>query len=177
MSIEESIQQIETLIEAWQLDEADLNQTDINAMQVLLKEKQELKEQLDKYENPEDMTLMMMWCTEKVKDENQALKKQLHEASITIQEMVEQDIECPSNCEKLRILKKQHEKLLNDYCRLDARKYSEQEEFIKYMNSCIKELEKESTNKLQNTINLAIKDIAKIILQKYKGIIGGTKDE
>ena len=47
MNIEESIQQIETLIEAWQLDEADLNQTDINAMQVLLKENQELKKQLE----------------------------------------------------------------------------------------------------------------------------------
>ena len=43
------------------------------------KENQELKKQLDKYENPEDMTLMMMWCTEKVKDENQALKKQVDE--------------------------------------------------------------------------------------------------
>lgn len=48
MNKEESIQQIETLIEAWQLDEADLNQTDINAMQALLKENKELKE---KYEN------------------------------------------------------------------------------------------------------------------------------
>ena len=48
MNKEESIQQIETLIEAWQLDEADLNQTDINAMQALLKENQKLKK---KYEN------------------------------------------------------------------------------------------------------------------------------
>lgn len=48
MNIEESKNQIETLIEAWQLDEADLNQTDINAMQVLLKENQELKKQVDK---------------------------------------------------------------------------------------------------------------------------------
>lgn len=47
MNIEESKNQIETLIEAWQLDEADLNQTDINAMQVLLKENQELKKQLE----------------------------------------------------------------------------------------------------------------------------------
>ncbi len=39
-------------------------------------EKEQLKKQLDKYENPEDMTLMMMWCTEKVKDENQELKRQ-----------------------------------------------------------------------------------------------------
>lgn len=42
-------------------------------------------------------------------EENQELKKQLHEASLTIQEMTEQDIECPSNCEKLRQLKKQLE--------------------------------------------------------------------
>lgn len=49
MNIEESIQQIETLIEAWQLDEADLNQTDINAMQALLKENQELKKQVEEY--------------------------------------------------------------------------------------------------------------------------------
>ena len=45
MNIEESIQQIETLIEAWQLDEADLNQTDINAMETLLKENEQLKEE------------------------------------------------------------------------------------------------------------------------------------
>lgn len=45
MNIEESIEQIETLIDAWELDEAELNQTDINAMQVLLKENQELKKQ------------------------------------------------------------------------------------------------------------------------------------
>lgn len=37
----------------------------------------ELKEKLDKYENPEDMTLFAMWCTEKVKDENEKLKKHL----------------------------------------------------------------------------------------------------
>lgn len=48
MNIKESIEQIETLIEAWELDEAELNQTDINAMQVLLKEIQELKKQFDK---------------------------------------------------------------------------------------------------------------------------------
>ena len=40
----------------------------------LLRENQELKEKLDKYENPEDMTLMVMWCTEKVKEENQKLQ-------------------------------------------------------------------------------------------------------
>ena len=46
---------------------------------LLKKENQELKEKLDKYENPEDMTLFAMWCTEKIKDENQKLKKQVEE--------------------------------------------------------------------------------------------------
>ena len=40
----------------------------------LQQENQELKEKLDKYENPEDMTLFAMWCTEKVKEENQKLQ-------------------------------------------------------------------------------------------------------
>lgn len=42
--------------------------------QLLKKENKQLKEKLDKYENPEDMTLFAMWCTEKVKDENQKLQ-------------------------------------------------------------------------------------------------------
>ena len=54
-NIEESIQQIETLIEAWQLDEAYSNQTDINAIQFLLKENQELKKQLE--ENKDKINL------------------------------------------------------------------------------------------------------------------------
>lgn len=44
-------------------------------VRMIEKENQELKEKLDKYENPEDMTLMMMWSTEKVKDENKKIKK------------------------------------------------------------------------------------------------------
>lgn len=50
----------------------------------LQQENKQLKEKLDKYENPEDMTLMMMWCTEKVKDENKKLKKQLQENTETL---------------------------------------------------------------------------------------------
>ena len=49
MNIDESTQQLESLTEAWQLNEADLNQTDINAIQILLKENQELKKQLEEY--------------------------------------------------------------------------------------------------------------------------------
>ena len=40
----------------------------------LKQENKQLKEKVDKYENPEDMTLFAMWCTEKVKEENQKLQ-------------------------------------------------------------------------------------------------------
>ena len=43
---------------------------------------------------------------DRLQKENQELKKQLHEASIEMQEMIEQDIECPSNCSKLKDLDK-----------------------------------------------------------------------
>lgn len=69
MNIEESIQQIETLIEAWQLDEADLNQTDINAMQVLLDEIQKLKKQIEQYQ--EEVCILDMRTDENIKYKNQ----------------------------------------------------------------------------------------------------------
>lgn len=60
--------------------EEELELANVIADKLLLqKENQELKEKLDKYENPEDMTLFAMWCTEKVKEENEKLKKQLEE--------------------------------------------------------------------------------------------------
>lgn len=50
MNEEEVIEQLESLIEAWQLDEADLNQTDINAIKKMLDKNKQLKEQLEKSE-------------------------------------------------------------------------------------------------------------------------------
>ena len=44
-------------------------------------------------------------------NDNGFLEQQLHDASIRIQEMTEQDIECPSNCEKLEKLQQENEKL------------------------------------------------------------------
>lgn len=57
--------------------------------------------------------------------------------------------------------------------RYDYERTIQQQEFIKYLESCIKELENESPNKLQNVLNLGISDITKEILQKYKKILGG----
>ena len=81
--------------------------------------------------------------------ENQELKKQLHEASIEMQEMIEQDIECPSNCSKLK-------EILN-----------QQKEFIEYLTSYIDLL----SNK-PDLIEENQKDILEEILSKYKEIIG-----
>lgn len=50
MNEKEVIEQLESLIEAWQLDEADLNQTDINAIKKMLDKNKQLKEQLEESE-------------------------------------------------------------------------------------------------------------------------------
>lgn len=107
--------------------------------------------------------------------ENQELKKQLHEASLTIQEMTERDIECPSNCEKLRQLKKQLEdkedyinKLQATKDKLDKWDYEntmQQKEFIRYL----KEKEKQF-DMIGDPINSGA---CCGILNKYKEIIGG----
>lgn len=56
---------------------------------------------IDKYidELEENSKLSELWC--KSQQENQQLKEDLHQASISIQEMVEMDIMCPTNCDKL----------------------------------------------------------------------------
>lgn len=50
--------------------------------------------------------------------ENEELKKQLHDASIQIQELIEKDIWCPSNCEKLEKLQQENEKLKDNWDKL-----------------------------------------------------------
>ena len=129
--------------------------------------------------------------------ENKELKKQLHEASLTIQEMTEQDIECPSNCEKLRQLKKQVEENKDNYnCLLKQKEQFEyimskqvdyqgqQKEFIKYLEDEIYSIEPKGTGINYNCeydsegdyVN-AMKEQSRLntfkeILQKYKSIIG-----
>lgn len=50
--------------------------------------------------------------------ENEELKEQLHDASIQIQELIEKDIWCPSNCEKLEKLQQENEKLKDNWNKL-----------------------------------------------------------
>ena len=90
--------------------------------------------------------------TKKYAEENQQLKESLHQASIGIQELIEQDIECPSNCSKLK-------EILN-----------QQKEFIEYLTSYIDLL---SNN--PDLIEENQKDILEEILSKYREIIGGKE--
>ena len=117
---------------------------DCQTVKSLLKENAELKKQLDK-----------------AHDELYTLKNKYN---IRLLNQISENIE--PDCEDYYLAE----------IETKAHKYdliqNQQKVFIKYMNSCIKELEKESLNKLQNTINLGIIDITKTILQKYKSIIG-----
>lgn len=56
MSEKEALEQLDSLIEAWNLKEADINQTDINAIKFMLKENQQLKEQL----KPKDKVIELL---------------------------------------------------------------------------------------------------------------------
>lgn len=149
----------------------DLTDININNLIVerntLIQENKKLKEKLDKYENPEDMTLMMMWCTEKVKYENQALKKQVEE-----------------NKDNYNCLLKQKEQF--EYIMSKQVDYQgQQKEFINYLEDEIKLYENDIQNfsKDYNVYFSLINDLraskAKIedILQKYKSIIGEIVNE
>ena len=125
-------------------------------------ENQGLKEKLDKYENPEDMTLFAMWCTEKVKDENQELKKQLENCYCN-------RTDCSS---RIKDSKK--------YDSLVQKVETQQKEFIKYLEDGIKELQEIKETELDYDI---LKDVIpqllayKEILQKYKEIIGVSDEK
>ena len=103
-------------------------------------------------ENPDEMARQVI----ELKEENKELKKQLHEASLEIQHLIEQDIDCPSNCNKLRRLKEQ------------------QKEFIEWLEQNIEN--EEYCYLAQNPSERCRKDVFEEVLSKYKEIIG-VKDE
>lgn len=152
---------------------------------LLIKENQELKTE------KEQLNSLVNSCQEEIR----RLKKQLHKASIKMQEMIEQDIECPSNCSKLKELKKQLEEkqnpfkgifaqvnddtLLRDCGNMNAEineLKNQQKEFIDYMNKTIEELECDDVDDEEMKGYLIQRiDTFKEILRKYKSIIGDDK--
>lgn len=51
-------------------------------------------------------------------NDNEFLEQQLHDASIQIQELIEKDIWCPSNCEKLEKLQQENKQLKDNWDKL-----------------------------------------------------------
>ena len=110
--------------------------------------------------------------------ENKELKKQLQDASIQIQEMTEQDMWCPSNCEKLEKLQQENKKIkkqLEDYKKLGFK-------YLQDKNNKLENQQKEFTNYLEDKINYYKRNtqcfsmnLIEEILQKYKSIIGDDK--
>ena len=118
--------------------------------------------------------------------ENKELKKQLQDASIQIQEMTEQDMWCPSNCEKLEKLQQENKKIKKQLETYEIEGYKQEEELNKMSFDIrkYKTQQKEFIKWLEDYLNLfdyrdiqeqAGYDMLEEILQKYKEIIGDDK--
>ena len=60
MSEKEALEQLDSLIEAWDFKEADINQTDINAIKFILQKNQKLKEQLKQKDEVIDKVIELL---------------------------------------------------------------------------------------------------------------------
>ncbi len=158
-------------------------------VKTLLKENQELKKQVEEYRKTNEHLLDKKRF---LKQENQLLKKQLEEANKKLYLCTP---EIPQNIHKKYVsyvdlvnemyeLKKQLEdkedfikKLQATKDRLDKYNYKitmQQQEFIKYLEDEIQSCE--AVSDLLFNSNKEMK-VYKEILQKYKSIIGGNKDD
>lgn len=134
----------------------------------------DIEEFKQKYEGLKDNPMYKNFCSildtknqvlERTAKKNQELKKQLHEASLQIQSLIEEDMSCPSNCSKLRKLRNQ------------------QKEFIEWLEDKInfwkdKIFENAITeNDWTLTLWRNKLGILEESLSKYKEIIGGSDGE
>lgn len=115
----------------------------INYIHNLKKENQELKERVEMYENPADLTLMFMYCTEKVKDKI----KQLQQEKESLNSLV-------NSCqEEIRKLKRSLENATT--CYTNKHKYtSECEDKVIMLKSVLKEI-REYLKEKQNLKNFS----------------------
>ena len=157
----------------------------------ILEENQELREKIDKYENPEDMALMMMWCTEKVKDENEKLNKKYENAVADYEKTMFEKEQLKKQLEELKSTNKvlseelTKDKILKQDCLTTCcgipigdipKLINKQQEFIDYMAKTIEELESDNVDDEEMKGYLIQRiDTFKEILQKYKSIIGDDK--
>ena len=102
---------------------------------------------------------------------NEELKKQLHDASIQIQELIEQDIECPSNCEKLEKLQQENKQLKDNWNKLKEDLIND----INYWHEQEKEWIKLGFIQFGGEANTKI--IFKKVLDKMQELQGSDSDE
>ena len=80
----------ETIYKFYDLEH--LTQEDLNKLALerntLHQENKQLKEKINTYENPEDLTLMFMYCDEKAKDKIKQLKEVIEEVREYIEETI-----------------------------------------------------------------------------------------
>ena len=114
------------------------------------------------------------------------LKKQLHEAGLQIQSLIEENMSCPSSCSKIEELKSQKQ----EWEDLVDKFKNQQKEFIDWLKERIKTLEDKLTKYNELVIQGKETDVEyylsiidereldayKKVLSKYKEIIG-VKDE
>ena len=84
-------------------------------------------------------------------------------------------IETAQKLAKYDKLKKQYEKVLNDYCRLDAYNRTQKKEFINYLEDEYTKIQNDIEKEIDNNVKyfkIERRQIITEILQKYKSIIG-----
>ena len=140
-------------------------------------------------EKPDEMARQIT----KLKEENQELKQQLHESSLEMQRLIEQDRECPSNCSKLKELNKSlkaSRRVSKHHLNRELDLENQQKEFIEWLEERIKATEDKLTKYNELVIQgketdteyyLSIIDERELdtyekVLSKYKEIIGGLND-
>lgn len=130
--------------------------------------KEDLREDLRPYYDKADCCSLIVELR-KEKTELEQENKQLQEELKCTIGIVEHNRIISEKNKEIHQLKKQLEKALNDYCRLDAYNETQQKDFIKWLEDYLK---------LFDTMDIeeqASYDTIEEILQKYKEIIGGNK--
>lgn len=123
-------------------------------------ENKRLKDQIKVFEDPEDLTLMFMYCDIEAKDKIKELTKNL-DYLLNVQEENERLLH------RVRELKKKLDKW-------DYENKLQQKEFIKYLEDSIDKTDYE-INICGNYSYLAWSNAYKAVLSKYKKIVNGTE--
>ena len=116
---------------------------------------------------------------EELEKENEELKKQLHEASIEIQSLIEEDISCPSNCSKLRKLRNQQKEFIEWL----ENKLNMCDGFLDTIKSDLEEISYAGrvSGKTYIATQIMKNETAmkcyEEVLSKYKEIVGGNNDQ